>query len=185
MPKVILLLFLTFCCQISGAAQKSTTAPVKPLPLRKPAAVSSRVPPKPTKPRLKKGQYISVRGGGNVLITPRKLQPYRSADPAYFEITQVGSTAVLNFRGKDPTIQLNPQASLVIQLVPSAPLQVQPTVILNSDWAKARGNQMVIKVSGALPKHENRILGKASFTYCQSTTHVCKKILTPINFFYK
>mgnify|MGYP000626767660 CR=1 FL=1 len=100
----------------------------------------------------------------------------------YFFISQSPQGLMLNFGTKDPQLTLNTRESLAIQMATDPPFQVEPHILLKSDWP-TNATRRPISVRGAV-KGPNRIVGVASYHYCHTQTKVCKEARSDFTYSY-
>jgi hypothetical protein len=138
-------------------------------------------------PRPKRdGIDTEVKAGAKTIMIQPKVA--RIDPPAKFALTQTRSGLMLRFQSSDPNLFFNAEKPFTVQLLTAAPLELEPSVITNSNWApKAR--ELPIQIKGALPNSSNKIQGAASYWVCQKTpkagTKPCKKARAEIDFEFK
>lgn len=137
-------------------------------------------------PKVKIGkiQTTPLKPIKQITIAPKDNDEAKHAnDPAYFSLRQSGKDLYLRFVTKDPKLKLSVKDSMMIQIITDPPMRVQPAYIFSQNWP-ANSNEIKIQASNPYPKLPNRVLGKASFTYCHADTKDCKKALTSMEFYY-
>jgi hypothetical protein len=112
------------------------------------------------------------------------VQPTVSSGPeikerAYFTIKKENQRYFLKWVTKDPRYLLNPRVPLFIQLITQHPVQITPAYITPENWPKT-GDRLELAIKGATAKTDNRLLGKASYSYCHTSTQQCTQALLPI-----
>ena len=123
----------------------------------------------------------------SITIEPKipLITPPKSNGPTHIKLLKVQSKnqLTLSFESSDRHLKLNMKAPLAVQLFTDYPLQLDRTLIIGSTWPKD-GTPLTLTFSDATPKIQNKIRGKASYTYCHETTLKCKAILEPILFYF-
>lgn len=99
--------------------------------------------------------------------------------PAYFIIENDKEHYFLKWVTRDPRAYLDPKVPLFIQLITQHPIQVNPAYITQENWPKD-GKQLELIVTGVTAKTDNRLLGKASYSYCHSGEQKCTPVLLPM-----
>lgn len=156
-------------------SKKLSPARKQNMPLRKPANTASLIELKP------------LVHPSAVIIEPKipLIIPPKPKGPTYFNLSKVQSKdqLTISFRSYDPHLKLNTTSPLIIQLFTDYPLQLDRSLIVGSAWPKG-GTSLTVSFSKATPKIQNKIRGKASYTYCHDITHKCKTVLEPILFYF-
>jgi hypothetical protein len=101
-----------------------------------------------------------------VVIRPR---PLASKEPSRFEIVRATGKAneiEIHYVSQDPTLTLDAQSSIVIQLNTPPSLVIEPSVITSSEWPKG-ATRMNLKFKGALSAG-TWIDGAAAYTVCKA-----------------
>ncbi len=191
MRKLILLVPAFFYSQLSFSQNISHTHKGSNRLTRKPAQAAEKqtllASPSP-KPTLNKGEYLKLQ---NAIQDPNlhKINPSSSEtlnvvpkDVTYFKISKTPKGFVLGFQTKDSHLHLSQSNPITVEFMAKAPLQIQPAMILTSDWPKG-ALEIPISITGIQQGQENGITVKASYTYCHETTKACTKALTRSQFF--
>ncbi|MEO7163143.1 MAG: hypothetical protein ABI041_09500 [Bdellovibrionia bacterium] len=142
---------------------------------RRPASTKSLVELKPLVPP----SAIAIEPKIPIVIPPKPK------GPTYFKLSKVPSKnqLIISFESYDPHLKLNTKSPLAIQFFTDYPMQLNRSLIVGSAWPKD-ATSLTLSFSEATPKVQNKIRGKASYTYCHNTTHKCKTVLEPILFYF-
>lgn len=142
---------------------------------RRPASTGSLIELKPLVPP------------SSIMIEPTipLISPPKPKGPTYFKLFKVPNKNQLkvSFESTDPHLKLNTKAPMAIEFFTNYPLQLNRSLIIGANWPK-EGTPLEISYSEATPKIQNKIRGKASYTYCHSTTRQCKTVLDTILFYF-
>ncbi len=90
---------------------------------------------------------------------------------------------MLKFNSRNPRLELNPKAGMIIQLNATEPLQVQPSVFTGSTWPAS--NEAELTLSGIQVGPPNEILGEAAYTVCDIQSKECRKTKSPVSLIFE
>jgi hypothetical protein len=179
---LLYLFMITLLFPIVGSANPHTIVQRRVIPnkiqtryLRRPASAAPLVVLKPLAP------------ASSLVIAPKLslIIPSKPKGPTFFKLSKVPSKQeiAISFESYDRHLQLDRKFPLVIQLFPEYPLRLNRSLIVGSVWPK-NNTSLAISFSDATPKVQNKITGKASYTYCHDKTHLCKTVLDSIIFYF-
>jgi len=122
-----------------------------------------------------------------VVIAPTVplISPIKPKGPTYFKLSQAQAKnqLSLSFESYDPHLKLNTTSPLIIQLFTDYPMRLSNSFIIGSIWPKD-GTPLTLSFSEAMPKVQNRIRGKASYSFCHDVSHKCQTTLDTILFYF-
>jgi hypothetical protein len=161
---------------ISQAAPKAAVA--------KPAAVRPRTP----RASGLTMTPISKKVEGPIVIKPHPpTTPAAKAapkEPTSFQLRKAGGRLMLTFQSDDPRWQLSPKAPLVVQVIAHRPLVIEPSVVMLDVWTQS-GGAPSIAYRGAPAGRDQRLVGKAAYTVCDTNTRKCRAVLSLIDFTFQ